>query len=89
MDLRASDIDRLDQIHCKAAKPVTGALLFSNKKELFIKLGWEPLKVRYACLGHTRRFFSAPTPKKLEYKIPLYPLALREISDQLTWDLVL
>ena len=28
-------------------------------------------------------------PKTLEYKIPLYPLALREISDQLTWDLVL
>ena len=33
-------------------------------------------------------FFPAP-PKKLEYKIPLYPLALREISDQLIWDLVL
>ena len=35
-------------------------------------------------------FFSGPPPpKKFEYKIPLYPLALREISDQLTWDLVL
>ena len=33
-------------------------------------------------------FFLAP-PKKLEYKIPLYPLGLREISEQLTWDLVL
>ena len=30
-------------------------------------------------------FFSGPPPKKLEYKIALYPLALREISDQLTW----
>ena len=28
-------------------------------------------------------------PKKLEYKIPLYSLALIEISEQLTWDLVL
>ena len=25
----------------------------------------------------------------LKYKIPLNPLALREISEQLTWDLVL
>ena len=33
-------------------------------------------------------FFWTP-PKKLEYKIPFYPLALREISEQLTWDLVL
>ena len=34
-------------------------------------------------------FFFWPPPKKLEYTIPLHPLALREISDQLTWDLVL
>ena len=33
-------------------------------------------------------FFLAPS-KKLEYEIPLYPLALGEISDQLKWDLVL
>ena len=34
-------------------------------------------------------FFFWTPPKKLEYKIPLYPLALREISDQLTWDFLL
>ena len=39
-------------------------------------------------LLHSVFFLLAP-PKKLEYKIPLYPLALRKISDQLTWDLVL
>ena len=37
----------------------------------------------------TGRIFFWTPPKTLEYKIPLYPLALREISDQLTWDLVL
>ena len=29
-------------------------------------------------------FFFWTPPKKLEYKIPLYPLALREMSEQLT-----
>ena len=44
-------------------------------------------QVMYNCLQFF--FFFWPPPKKLEYKIPLHPLALREISDQLTWDLVL
>ena len=32
---------------------------------------------------------TGPPLNSLKYKIPLYPLALREISDQLTWDLIL
>ena len=33
--------------------------------------------------------FNWTPPKLSKYKIPLYPLALREISEQLTWDFVL
>ena len=32
---------------------------------------------------------TGPPPKLSKYKIPLYPQALREFSEQLTWDLVL
>ena len=34
-------------------------------------------------------FLNWNPPKITMYKIPLYPLALRKISEQLTWDLVL
>ena len=51
VNLRVSEINRLDQIQYRAEKIVTGAFHLSSKIKLNVELGWEPLKVRYECLG--------------------------------------
>ena len=67
----------------------TDVTLYSQllKLAIYCDVGFDPAWCNQAQIQGV--FFNWPPPKKLEYKIPLYPLALREISDQLTWDLVL
>ena len=50
-NLKQTDINRLEQIQCQAAKLVTGALHQTSKIKLNIELGWKSLQVRYECLG--------------------------------------
>ena len=50
-NLKMTEKKRLDQIQYRAAKLVTGSLLYTSQLKLNIELGWETLQTRFDCLG--------------------------------------